>query len=272
METADREALMIDRIIRAASVAIIAGAMLPPLAFGQGSGDAFAGWNIHYQLPNGWRVDRSVGRLQVLVSTPDAGAIFLAPGMYSTPQEAMADLSAFYQSLNMQGFPVEQPSASTIAGLRATSATYASRNQVGQILHGRYISLLTPHGTGINFLAMAAQEKMPALRPVLEQIAASVKASPPSINHAAIAALAGSWLLYSGSSEPGTRVSTGVSQSHEETVVFDGRGSYRWQSTSQVMVNTPEAGAGRATGDNDQGTYTVIGNTLIAKGTKGQLA
>jgi hypothetical protein len=51
-------------------------------------------------------------------------------------------------------------------------------------------------------------------------------------------------------------------------VVFDGRGSYRWQSSSSVSVS----GAGRATSDADQGTYTVIGNTLVTKGTKGQLA
>jgi hypothetical protein len=57
-------------------------------------------------------------------------------------------------------------------------------------------------------------------------------------------------------------------------VVFDGRGNYRWQSSSSVSVSTPgySGDAGRATSDADQGTYTVIGNTLVTKGTKGQLA
>jgi hypothetical protein len=74
-------------------------------------------------------------------------------------------------------------------------------------------------------------------------------------------------MYYSGSAGAGSSV-TGGSHSHEETVVFDGRGSYRWQSSSSVSVS----GAGRATSDADQGTYTVIGNTLVTKGTKGQLA
>lgn len=45
-----------------------------------------------------------------------------------------------------------------------------------------------------------------------------------------------------------------------------------WQSTSPVSVSA-DFDIGRASGvtsDGDAGTYTVIGSTLIFKGTKGQ--
>jgi hypothetical protein len=187
--------------------------------------------------------------------------------MYRNANESIADLSLFYQMMNLQAHPVEAPQNTTIADLQAVVATYVSMDQTGRPVQGRFISLLTPYGTGLNLLAMTTPEQMPKLRATLDRLAASVKAKAPSINQHAVAALAGTWMYYSGSAGAGSSV-TGGSHSHEETVVVDGRGSYRWQSSSSVSVS----GAGRATSDADQGTYTVIGNTLVTKGTKGQLA
>ena len=241
----------------------------PPAAGSQGR---FAGWNIEYSLPQGWTLAQNMGRLQTLASNTEAGAIFLAPGMYHNANEAMTDLSQFYQLLNLQAYPMEPPQGTTIAGLQATVATYVSTDQTGRTVQGRFISLLTPHGTGLNMLAMTTPDQMPKLRATLERLAASVKASPPTVNQQAIAALAGTWMLYAGASGGGSSVTGSTSHSHEESVVFDGRGSYRWQSSSSVSVTTPgySGGAGRATSDADQGTYTVIGSTLVMKGTKGQ--
>lgn len=255
--------------------ALLAGQIVPAPGNGpQGGGNPMTGWNISYQTPSGWRVGQNMGRLQMLVSNSDAGAIFLAPGLYASAQDAIADLSAFYQSMQMQAFPVEQPAQSTIAGMRALTATYASQTAMGQVMHGRFICLMTSHGTGLNLLAMTTPDQLPKLRATLEAIAASVKAQPPSVNQRAVAALAGRWIYYEGKSNPVTTSSGGSSRSHEETVVFDGRGSYQWQSSSQVSVTTPgmSGGASGASGDADQGSYTVIGNTLVFKGTKGQLA
>jgi len=143
------------------------------------------------------------------------------------------------------------------------------------MVQGRYIALLTPHGTGVSLLAMTTQDKMAALRATLDQLAASVTASAPSVNRQAIAALAGQWILWDGKGDPVTTSSGGASHSYEETLVFDGQGSYRWSSAAQVAVTTPGMSAGSASGattDGDQGSYTVIGNTLVLKGTKGQLA
>ena len=237
------------------------------------SGTALADWNVTYRLPAGWRVGQSIGRLQMIVSNTEAGMIFLAPGLYSTPQEATADLSAFYQQMQMQAYPIEQPTTGTIAGLRSISAMYGSADQMGRMVQGRYIALLTPHGTGVSIVAMTTPDKMPTLRATVDGLAASVKAGPPAVNNQAVAALAGQWILYNGN--PPGRVGGETSNSHEETLTFDGRGSFRWSSTTQVRVNpggSPGGMVGSATSDGDQGTYTVLGNTLVYKGTKGQLA
>ena len=84
------------------------------------SGTALTDWNISYRMPANWRVGQTIGRLQMIVSNTDAGMIFLAPGMYATPQDAIADLSTFYQQMQMQAYPVEQPAMGTIAGLRSS--------------------------------------------------------------------------------------------------------------------------------------------------------
>lgn len=265
-------ALVVLTSARGAAAQIMPAPSMPNAA---SAGNALADWNVTYRVPNGWRVGQTVGRLQMLVSNTDAGMIFLAPGMYSSAQEAVADLSVFYSQMQMQAYPVEQPAMGTIAGMQSVTATYASADQMGRMVHGRYIALLSQHGTGVNMLAMTTPDKMQALRATLDQLAASVKAGSPSVNRQAVAALAGQWILYSGASNPVTSSSGGSSRSHEETVVFDGRGNYQWSSSTQVSVTTSGGGAGMAgsaTSDGDRGTYTVIGNTLVFKGTKGQLA
>src|SRR5262245_13240145 len=233
-----------------------------------------SGWNISYKVPPQWQVTQRTGRLEMVASNSAAGAIFVAPGLYRSFDEAVADLSAFYQSMNLQAYPVEQPTQTTIAGMQAMTATYASQDQTGRTVQGRFIALLTPHGTGFNMLAMTTPEQMPGLKNVLDQVAASVKAGPPTVNQQAVAALAGTWILYAGNYEGGTRAGGTTSHSHEETVVFDGRGNFQYQSTSTVMVVTPgyTGGGDGASQSSDAGTYTIIGTTLVFKSSKGQMA
>ncbi|MGH9258686.1 MAG: hypothetical protein ACRD08_02135, partial [Acidimicrobiales bacterium] len=160
------------------------------------STQAFLGWNVRYAVPAGWQVGRTVGRLHVLGSTTQAGAIFVATGLYGTFEEMVADLSKFYQSMNLQAMPVEQPSQQTIAGMRALTATYASMDQMGRPVHGRYVAVLTPHGTGFAALGMTTPDQMTQLRATVERLAASVQAQAPQVNRQAVAALAGKWMYY----------------------------------------------------------------------------
>lgn len=238
---------------------------------GQAASPSFPGWNIEYAIPTGWQVGQVLGRVQMLASTSEAGAIFVAPGLYASFQEVVADLSTFYQSLGLVAYPLEQPAEGTVAGLRAMTATYASQDQMGQMVHGRVVAVLTPHGTGFVVLGMTTPQQMPALRATVDRLMESVKARPPEVNQAAMAALAGRWMYYAGKAEGVTSVTGGSSRSHEEFVTFDGQGRWEWQSSTSVSVTVPgSAGAGQAQSNADQGTYTVIGTTLVMKGTQGQ--
>jgi len=246
----------------------LAGQIAPA---GPGTSPSFSGWNIDHALPNGWQVGQVLGRVQMLASTTDAGAIFVAPGLYGSFQEVVADLSTFYQSLGLVAYPVEQPAEGTVAGLRAMTATYASQDQMGQMVHGRVVAVLTPHGTGFVVLGMTTPQQMQGLRATVDRVVESVKARPPEVNQQAITALAGRWMYYAGKAEGVTSVMGGSSRSHEEFVTFDGQGRWEWQSSSSVSVTAPGgAGAGGAQSNADQGTYTVIGTTLVLKGTQGQ--
>jgi hypothetical protein len=244
---------------------------LPLLVFVAEGQSTFPGWNITYQVPSGWRVAQAAGRVHTLASSSSAGVIFVGAGAYRTPDEALVDLSAFFQALGVTATPDAPPTATTIAGLRSTLITYRAQDQMGRVVQSRFIAMLTPHGSGVNLLAMTTPDQFETLRSTLEQVAGSVRASAPTVNQQAMAALAGSWMHYAGPSNSSV-ISGSSSHSHEEVVAFDGRGQYQWRSESSVSVSVPSGGAGRATSDSDHGTYTVIGSTLIMTGTKGRLA
>jgi len=237
-------------------------------------GSNLEGWNIQYALPPGWQPSQNLGRIQMLASTSEAGAIFVAPGLYSDFNEVTVDVTAFYQALGHAAYPVEQPTPTTVAGLQAMTATLASQDQMGQTVHSRVISLLTGQGTGLVLIAMTTPQQMPQLQATVERLAGSVRAQAPQVNQQLVAALRGRWMYYSGQASGVTRPGGGASRSYEEYVTFDGAGGFQWESSGSVSVTAPGAGgvAGGANANSDQGTYTVIGNTLVMKGRQGQQA
>jgi hypothetical protein len=241
---------------------------------GASGAQTLVGWNIRYTVPANWQVSRKVGRMQVLSSNSEAGAIFVAPGLYNNFNEFVPDVTQFFQAMGLMAYPVEQPSPTTVAGFQAMASTWMSQDQMGQVVHSRIIAVLTPHGTGFTTLAMTTPNQMPQLRNTAERLAASIQAQPPQVNQQAVAALAGRWMYYAGRAQGVTRPMGGTSRSHEEYVTFDGRGSFQWQSSSSVTAaGAMGAGnAGAASSNSDQGTYTVIGNTLVVKGRQGQQA
>jgi hypothetical protein len=242
-----------------------------PPALGGGS---LAGWNLDYATPQGWQLSQHLGRIQMLASSTEAGAIFVAPGLYANFNEVTLDVTAFYQALGHVAYPVEQPSPTTIAGFQAMAATLSSQDQMGQTVYSRVVSLLTPHGTGLVIIGMTTPQQLPQLKATVERMAGTVRARPPEVNQQAIAGLRGRWMYYAGNAPGVTAPSGGASRSHEEYVTFDGAGNFQWQSSSSVSVTAPGMGgvAGGAGATSDQGTYTVIGNTLVMKGRQGQQA
>jgi hypothetical protein len=245
----------------------------PMAGGGSGGKQVLQGWNMQYDVPAAWQVSQNLGRVQMLASTTEAGAIFVSPGLYTNFNEVTVDVATFYQSLGHVAYPVEQPAQTTIAGMQAMAGTYMSQDQMGQQVHSRIIALLTPHGTGIVLMAMTTPQQMPQLRGTLDRIANSVAAEAPRVNQQAVAALRGRWMYYAGQATGVTRPLGGSSRSHEEYVTFDGTGYFQWQSSTSLSVTTPgAAGVGSAGSNSDQGTYTVIGNTLVLKGQQGQQA
>jgi hypothetical protein len=240
---------------------------------GAALGPTLTEWNMQYTVPPGWQISQALGRVQVLASTTEAGALFVAPGMYRDFNDVGVDVTKFFQAMNLAASPVEPPAATTINGLQAMSGTYGSYDQMGQIVLSRGIAILSPHGTGLIVIGMTNQQQMPQLRQRVDEIARSFRAGgAPRVNQQAVQALAGRWMYYAGKADGGSRVTGSTSHSHEEFVQFDGVGQFSWQSSSSVSVNTPgyTGSAGGASANNDAGTYTVIGSTLVVRGRQGQ--
>lgn len=231
------------------------------------------GWNIAYQSPSGWTRGQDLGRTAMYGHMTQAGALFVTPGLYATFDEVVADVGAAFQSMGLVAQPIEGPTQGTIAGLQSLSALLVSQDQMGQIVQSRVVALLTGHGTGLIVSGMTTPQQMGPLRQVVGAVAASVQAQAPAVNQQAVTALAGRWMYYDGAASGVTRPSGGSSRSVEQYVTFDGSGRFQWQSSASVSVTgIGGAGAGGASSSSDQGTYTVIGNTLVLKGQQGQQA
>ncbi len=59
--------------------------------------------------------------------------LFLAPGLYSSFNEMIVDITRFYQTMGFRAQPVEQPTQTTIAGFRAMTSPYVSEDRMGQM-------------------------------------------------------------------------------------------------------------------------------------------
>jgi hypothetical protein len=140
-------------------------------------------------------------------------------------------------------------------------------------LQAHVVSVLTPHGTGLLVLGLAAAQQPGDMPATVDRIAQSLRvAGPPRANPQAVAALRGRWMYYAGRASGVTTSSGGASNSYEEIVEFDGVGRFTYQSSSSVSVTTPglTGSAGGAQASSDEGTYTVIGTTLVVRGRQGQ--
>lgn len=256
-------------------IILMLAVIAPMLVFGQ-TKESFDDWQIQYDVPNGWRMDKRLGRLHVLGNGGQDMAILVAAGLYTTADESLNDLNKFAQEMGMQGYPVEQPQNTQIGGKNAVTATFGGADQFQRPLQSRFVGVFTNHGTGVNVLAIGPTAQYQQIKNWAESIAASVTANPPKTNQQMIAALSGKWIFYSGNSSSGIANSGSWAHSYEETCIFDGQGNYNWFSNSSVSADsrvTPGGYGSSASGidqNKDQGTYTVIGNLLIMKGQHGQ--
>lgn len=237
----------------------------------------FIGWNIEYRLPEGWRVQQTLGRMHMLNAGAPNQLVFVAPGMYANANEVQNDVTLFLQSQNTAGSLTEQPASVKFGAYNGVAATLLLQNQQMGMFSGKVIALFTPHGTGVIIMAAAPAAQFSQVVNLAETLAASVKAQAPQMNSPAVAALAGNWIYYAGRNSSSIANSGSSASSYEETVRFDGRGNFQWRSSSHVSVDSRVTEGGYSTGasnfgsDQDAGTYAVIGASLILKGSKGQL-
>jgi hypothetical protein len=259
-------------------------ALLAPVALGQlpaalsaqpGGRQAIEGWNLSYELPAGWQVAQRTGRLHGLTSGTQGAVVYVAAGMYQSFNDVAVDLNKAFQTLGVSGYPMGQPTSSTIRGMPAMTADYVGQTQAGMPLQARVTAVLTPHGTGLVVSGIGSAQVMTQLATAVGEVAGSLEAAgPPRPNPQAVAALQGRWMLYAGRADGVTGATGGASRSYEETVEFDGQGRFAWQSSASVSVTTPgmTGSAGGAQASGDEGTYTVIGSTLVVRGRQGQAA
>ncbi len=224
---------------------------------------------MRYDVPAGWRTAQNVGRLRVLEG-PEGSSLYVGPGAYTTTDEAVKDLSAFLSTLGIVGQPMSPPVQSRVANMPALSMTLQLRDRTGRDLRAVYTCVISPHGTGLNLLGVAAPQQLEQTRASADKLLATLVMGAPVLNQTLMQAIGGKWTLYSGSSDRGG--SGSISTGHDETVEFDGRGRFAWQSSSYTSGSVSGTSV---TGDSQQadaGSYSIIGNTLIFRGRTGTLA
>lgn len=246
------------------------------VAVTQGPSARFESWNLGYTIPAGWQLGQQTGRVHAL--TPGgapSSVIYVGPGMYQTFNDVGNDLSKGFVALGLTGMPAGAPTRSTMGGLQAISSDYIGQYQMGLPLQAHAVAVLSTHGTGLLVLGIAMSGQIGPVATAVDQIAQSLQASgPPQANAQIVAALRGRWMYYAGKADGTTSALGGASRSHEEFAEFDGVGRFTYQSSSTVMVNTPglTGSAGGAQSNNDEGSYTVVGTTLVLRGRSGLLS
>jgi hypothetical protein len=252
-----------------AAVALSTG--LPSSAPAQ-SGGEFPGWNLGYKLPPGWFVRQTVGRVHVLGSQGEAGAIFVAPGLYENVDDVLTGMGAFSRLARISGRPTEGPTDTTLAGLPAVLASFSGESEYGRPVATRLAGVFTPYGTGILVLGVAAPAAFPGMQSTVESLAATVVARAPEVNVQAARDLTGLFLRFRDGQPPSPDPERDEMRSVEETIEFEEGGDFVWKSSIYLAAEA----RGRADdpnitgGESDRGVYRVIGGILVLKGQQSQ--
>lgn len=258
-----------NRLIR--SVSLLLSLAYAGAATGQtAAAPSFDAWNIAYSVPQGWQLAQQQGRVHGLTPAAPGSVVYVAPGPYQGFNDVAAELPKAFTALGLTGMPTSQPSSATMNGMQTMSAGYAAQSAQGIVFEVYITALLTGQGSGVVVMGVAPQQAGSQMRPAVDQVARSVVArGGPTPDPRAVAALRGRWIFYSGRASPVTSPSGGSSRSYEETIEFDGSGRFAWQSSASVSVTAPGGSAGGANANSDQGSYTVIGSTLVVRGRQG---
>jgi len=236
--------------------------MGPATLLAQGQRERLAGWNASFAIPSGWRVLQVAGRAAALTDSLESGALFVSAAYVATPVEAQAELTAMFADLHYTATATAAPTDTIIGGHRAMVATYQGAGRAGPVAT-RVAVVFSDYGTGITIVGLGPPERFTQVADVVGRVAATVQAELPATNVAWVAALSGHWDYVPPASA--VRDSSAAGRvAIEEWLEFDGHERYRWRSRTVVSVR----GANPLTAENqdDTGTYTVVGSTLVLRG------
>ncbi|MCA9739322.1 MAG: hypothetical protein R3E98_15340 [Gemmatimonadota bacterium] len=237
------------------------------------------GWNVRYPIPSGWALVRAEGRVRVFQDPTRSATLIAAPGVSATPAEIQNELVALAGALGLQGTPSTDLHATTVSGRPVIAGEYDLVSpSTGQRVAGRSLTLQGGDGTSFGMVVLTSPERFAAIRDEVDRLVGAVEIGAPTLDAAAVAALAGRWTFYSGNSSPSIAGSGSWAHSYEETVAFDGVGSFEFTSSSSVGASSARTNEGSWSdvssigGGNAQGTYTVIGNTIVITTPQGRAA
>jgi hypothetical protein len=229
-------------------------------------------WNVGCRLPDGWFVRQTVGRVHVLGSEDQEGAIFLAPGLYENVDDVLVGMGSFLRLARISARLTQGPSDTTLAGLPAVLASFSGESEFGRPVSTRLAGVFSRHGTGMLVLGAAAPAAYPQMKRSVEALAETVSARPPNLNPEAAQDIVGLWIRYRDGQPPGADPGRDTDRSIEETIEFEEDGRFVWKSSVYLAAEA----RGRAddpsvtAGESDRGAYRVLGDLLVLKAQRGQ--
>lgn len=232
---------------------------------------AFEGWNITCSTPDGWKSGQRSGAAEMLVAD-DGSLITVACGVDANAEEALRTLGQFLSGMGVTAVPTGDPKRTRIGDRDALVIDGQLYARDGRAFGAHFVVLFDKGGASLWVCGVAAAGRAEAVAREVDSIAAGAKMEAPTANAQAIAALAGAWVVDTGSFNPGLGggdPATGTS--HSERVAFDGQGRFEYSRSSAVYVSDMPADVDPVTQVSDQGSYTVIGNALVLRGSQGTM-
>lgn len=236
--------------------------MTAAILVAQAPRERLPGWNASFAVPSGWKVAGVSGRAVALTDSTDSGALFITAAYLTNAADAQAELDALFADLHYAPTVTAAPADTVIGAHRAIVASYSGAGRDGPIV-SRAAIVFSDYGTGITVLGLARAARQTAVVTAVAQLAASVQADMPATNVALVAALRGHWDYAPPPAAAQDSTAAGTATVHE-WLEFDGRDRFTQQSRTIVAIRGGNPIT--AESDDDTGTYTAVGNTLILRG------
>lgn len=240
----------------------------------------FADWNASYSAPAGWQLIHQTGNVHAYSDGSNEAIIIVGVGLYESTAEIRSAIDqlvpGIFKTYGLRGNASGQPQTARLHGKQAFIANYSATDKLLRPYKARSSSMLSGKGTAVGVFALAANARYNKTISMSDKILASVKMSAPQDNKRLMSTVAGSWTYYDGNSTSSIAGSGYTARSYQETIWFDGRGSYRWSSSAHASADGRATNSGTSRGasgfsnNNVRGTYRIIGSSLIVKSQHGQ--